>query len=219
MPDDVAAGALQRPHASPCSAARPRPQADPGTRRAHPHGVRRPHPGSRQAVAVADRQHRRRADRREDRQRAADHGQGQPVPAVRRGRGRQPHRDLRSGRPRPRRGRPIQAWVQRIREALREDQFVLNFQPMISLDRRSERELRSAAAHEGADRRDRLARPVHAHRRGTRPAGGTRPLGDRPHDQPAGRATARRARTPRCSSRSRPRRWWRATCTTSSARS
>ena len=27
----------------------------------------------------------------------------------------------------------IQAWVQRIREALREDQFVLNFQPMISL--------------------------------------------------------------------------------------
>ena len=51
------------------------------------------------------REHRRRADRREDRQRHAGAGQGQPRRAVVDRRRRQPHRDLRPERGRPRRGR------------------------------------------------------------------------------------------------------------------
>jgi predicted signal transduction protein with EAL and GGDEF domain len=60
----------------------------------------------------------------------------------------------------------IQAWVQRIQDALREDQFVLNFQPMISLTGDPTENYEVLLAHEGAERRGRLARPVHDHRRG-----------------------------------------------------
>ena len=57
------------------------------------------------------------------------------------GRGRQPRRDLRSRRRRSRRGRTHRRpGSQRIRDALRGDQFVLNFQPMISLHGDARRE-------------------------------------------------------------------------------
>ena len=170
-----------------------------------------------------DGEHRRRADRREDRLGHAGARQGQPGRAVVGGRRRQSRGDLRSGRGGSRRGRtrarvgrthPRGGGRRRLRAAL-----PAGHQPA----RRSGRNLRSAAAPaRRVRRRARAAADVPADRGGTRVAVGDRPLGRRPRDpgrSPNARASAR---TPRCWSRSRRPRWattrWRSSSASSSPR-
>ena len=104
------------------------------------------------------------------------------------------------GARRPRRGRARRRpGSQRIRDALDGDQFVLHYQPVISLHGDAGRDVRGAAAHAGR-RPARLVQPLTflpiAEEHGL--LWRNRPLGGRPRDPPDRRPRSAPASAPRC---------------------
>ncbi len=150
------------------------------------------------------RQHRRRADRREDRQR---HARCWPRPATACSRrsawaatAPRSSTPARSTAPRKSACRPGST---RIREALDGDGFVLHYQPVISLHGDPSEIYEALLRMQGDRRRAGAAADLPADRRGTRPAAAKSTAGWSSRAIAViGRAHARRQATPRCWSRS-----------------